>query len=119
MPEVLLASGGGVAMAPPTDSSRELNLLVDGMGCEACQSHVRGVIERSAGVVGSEVDFTKGTAKLVVADEWGFDLARLSKRLASEGYEVQPALATVPPSPPPRSPSPQPQQPAVQAKLEL
>ena len=72
---------------------------VAGMGCEACQSHVRTVIDRSAGVVGSDVDFTKGTARLVVADGWGFDLQRLSARLATEGYDVQPA--SPPPPPPP------------------
>ena len=107
LPELLLASGGA-SMAPPTDSTRELQLVVDGMGCEACQSHVRTVIERSAGVVGSEVDFTKGTARLLVADGWGFDLERLSRRLEVEGYTVVPPASTKLPSPSPPPPPPPP-----------
>ena len=88
-------------MAPPTENTRELHLVVDGMGCEACQSHVRTVIDRSAGVVGSEVDFTKGTARLVVADAWGFDLERLSQRLEIEGYSLVQPLPPSPSPPPP------------------
>ena len=32
------------------------------MGCEACQLHVKGLLEASSGVIGSAVDFEAGTA---------------------------------------------------------
>ena len=115
MPEMLLLSGTGISMAPPTAATRELNLTVDGMGCEACQSHVRTVIDRSAGVVGSEVDFTQGTARLLVADGWGFNLTALGERLLHEGYELVPAPP--PPPPPPRSPAASAQ--PIEEKTEL
>lgn len=58
------------------------------MGCEACQSHVRTLIERHPGVALAEsVDFTTGGARLLVSDAWGFDRARLFAALAEDGYE--------------------------------
>merc|ERR1719327_1281965 len=81
--------GGGPALAPPTTGDVELlKLQVDGMGCEACQLHVRGVIERSGGVIGSAVDFKKGTAEILVAKGWSFDAHALSARLEEDGYSL-------------------------------
>ena len=37
---------------------------VDGMGCEACQTHVKGILDRSGGVVASSVDFNTGVAEV-------------------------------------------------------
>ena len=89
LPEALLL-GGGRAMAPSLDGSeRQLDLAVDGMGCEACESHVRSVIERSAGVVDSQVDFTAGSARLLVSQRWGYDHAALVAKLARDGYEIK------------------------------
>jgi copper chaperone CopZ len=39
-------------------------LQVDGMGCEACQTHVKNVLDRSGGVIASSVDFTTGHAEV-------------------------------------------------------
>ena len=39
-------------------------LQVDGMGCEACQTHVKNVLDRSGGVIASSVDFTTGYAEV-------------------------------------------------------
>lgn len=87
LPEMLLHSGGP-ALAPPTASTRELTLRLDGMGCEACQLHVRTVLERSAGVVSSEVDFEKGLARVLIADDWGWNLTAVGERLSHDGYEI-------------------------------
>jgi copper chaperone CopZ len=89
LPEALLYSGSGRAMAPGLDGSeRPVLLRVEGMGCEACESHVRAVIERSSGVVSSRVDFTVGEARLLVSDRWGFDADGLRSRLREDGYDA-------------------------------
>ena len=76
-------------MAPGLDGSeRPVLLRVEGMGCEACESHVRAVIERSSGVVSSRVDFTVGEARLLVSDRWGFDADGLRSRLREDGYDA-------------------------------
>lgn len=86
LPELLRAAGGP-ALAPPVDGARTVNLAVDGMGCEACEAHVRGVIEQSPGVISGHVDFDKGTAEFQVAEDWGFDLPDLLRRLGEDSYE--------------------------------
>ena len=86
-------------------------LDIDGMGCEACQLHVRTVIEMSAGVLGSAVDWKAGRAELCAPKpstrhnrppkvdrlclrlvgvnpdpQWGFNLTHISARLEADGY---------------------------------
>jgi len=63
LPELLLLSGGP-AMAPSLDGAQIVKVKVDGMGCEACQLHVQGLMERTGGVVSSNVDFNSGEAEL-------------------------------------------------------
>lgn len=85
LPEGLLLLGGP-AVAPPTEGSQVLQVSVDGMGCEACQTHVQGLMDRAGGVIGSRVDFKAGRAELVVNRDWAFDFQALARRLEEDGY---------------------------------
>ena len=52
LPELLLLLGGtewGGGTAPPAEGAQRVVLDIEGMGCEACQLHVRTVIETSPG----------------------------------------------------------------------
>merc|ERR1712194_60866 len=86
-PEMLLLSGGAT-VAPATTNTVVVQLTLDGMGCEACQAHVQGLLERSSGVVSAEVDFNKGSAEVVVAQGWGFDVKHAASKLEADGYTV-------------------------------
>eukprot|EP00947_MAST-08B_sp_MAST-8B-sp1_P000199 g199.t1 len=87
-PAELLKLGGGPAIAPPTQDVRTIELTVDGMGCEACEAHVRGVLDRAGGVVSSQVNFEAGKATVMVAKDWGFALDSVSSELAVDGYDI-------------------------------
>eukprot|EP00933_Yihiella_yeosuensis_P079869 TRINITY_DN9328_c0_g2_i1.p1 TRINITY_DN9328_c0_g2~~TRINITY_DN9328_c0_g2_i1.p1 ORF type:complete len:468 (+),score=79.74 TRINITY_DN9328_c0_g2_i1:83-1486(+) len=87
LPEVLRASGGS-AIAPPTDGADVIKLKIDGMGCEACEAHVRNVVDRSSGVIGSRADFKGGFAEIEVAKDWGFNLTKIVEQLKEDGYEA-------------------------------
>lgn len=90
LPELLKAAGGP-ALAPPVDSAATelLKLQLNGMGCEACQLHVKGVLERADGVIAASVDFEHGTAAVLLASGWGnFNLTSLGAKLAYDGYEI-------------------------------
>lgn len=55
LPELLLVSGGP-ALAASTAGARHVSLSVSGMGCEACQAHVRQTLLTASGAgVGSWV----------------------------------------------------------------
>mmetsp|Transcript_7853 Transcript_7853/g.11560 ORF Transcript_7853/g.11560 Transcript_7853/m.11560 type:complete len:94 (-) Transcript_7853:388-669(-) len=59
------------------------------MGCEACQSHVKGVLDRSGGVIASSVDFNTGRAEVYVAKGWGnFNMSAVSEQLEYDGYMI-------------------------------
>lgn len=88
LPEILLWSGGP-AMAPSLDGAQMVKVKVDGMGCEACQLHVQGLMERTGGVVSSSVDFKAGEAELSVAKDWSFDFQEMAQRLEREGYSAR------------------------------
>jgi len=88
LPELLRWSGGP-AIAPPTEGAKVLRLKVDGMGCEACEAHVRGVMDRASGVVSSYVDFQKGSAEMEVAENWSFNISSVLQKLANDGYDAQ------------------------------
>lgn len=85
LPE-MLRLGGGPALAPPTEDSRTLRLDVSGMGCEACEAHVRGLLERSSGVIAGRADFEKGIAEVEIAKDWEFNLTHVLFKLAEDGY---------------------------------
>jgi len=88
LPEALVWAGGP-ALAPPTQGAEVIKVKVDGMGCEACQAHVQGVMGRSGGVVSSHVDWQTGHAEIVVNKEWAFDFAKMATRLQDDGYEAK------------------------------
>lgn len=88
LPELLRWSGGP-AIAPPTEGAKVLKLKVDGMGCEACEAHVRGVMDRSSGVISSHADFQKGIAQVEIADNWNFNISTVLKMLENDGYEAE------------------------------
>ena len=98
LPELLLVTGGP-ALAAPTAGARRVELAVEGMGCEACQTHVRQTLLSSAGsgVLDATADFTTGRASVWVNERWrapgvthsGFDLDRVRTALAEMGYELR------------------------------
>lgn len=77
----------GNARLAGLDSSAVLQLSVKGMGCEACQLHVQGLMNNVAGVMGSQVDWTTGKAELIVNEE-SFDFASLNRLLEDDGYSA-------------------------------
>lgn len=87
LPELLRLSGGS-AIAPPTAGAKLVRLKVDGMGCEACEAHVRSVLDRSSGVISSRADFKGGFAEVEVAENWGFDIKNFQSALKDDGYEA-------------------------------
>jgi|TARA_B100000524_G_scaffold348320_1_gene252451 copper chaperone CopZ len=87
LPEMLLQTGGP-ALAPSTAHTQMLTLRVNGMGCEACQMHVRSVLERSPGVAGAEVHFSRGLAHVLIAEGWGWNVTAVNAQLADQGYEL-------------------------------
>lgn len=119
LPEILLALGSGgldlpfSGIAASTEGAQRVLLDLEGMGCEACQLHVKTVIEMSSGVstprpppesrsfpdmfltdclgcqvLGSAVDWQAGKAELWVNEDWGFNLTQVSAQLAEDGYET-------------------------------
>ena len=58
------------------------------MGCEACEAHVRRLVEASSGVVAAAVDFETGRAVITAAADWGFDAAAIAALLDRDGYEL-------------------------------
>ena len=89
MPEALLAAGA-TALAPPTEGAVSLTLKVGGMGCEACQHAVAGVLIASSGVLDARVRGTdeEGLAELLVHPEWGWNLTEAARRVLDAGFEL-------------------------------
>jgi len=87
LPE-LLKHMGGPKVAPPMDSVDKLVVTIDNMGCEACQYTVQGLIDRTDGVVASNLDFATGIAEIFVARDWGFDAKALEEELMYQGYTL-------------------------------
>ena len=95
LPELLLATGGP-ALAAPTTGAQRISLSISGMGCEACQVHVRETLltASGAGVLDASADFTTGKAEVWVNPDWGgdgvgFDLDKVRANLAEMGYELE------------------------------
>ena len=61
---------------------------IEGMGCEACQSHVQATIEAAPGVVAAKVAFATGAATVRIADGSAFDAGKLLARLEEKGYRT-------------------------------
>mmetsp|Transcript_1363 Transcript_1363/g.4738 ORF Transcript_1363/g.4738 Transcript_1363/m.4738 type:complete len:220 (-) Transcript_1363:250-909(-) len=96
LPEILLQlprifpllSDSVPAVAAPTRDSVELLLHVGGMGCEACQHHIQNILQQTSGVLDFFVDFRTGDAQVTVANDWGFNITALTKKLQDHGYEL-------------------------------
>jgi len=88
LPELLLLVGGP-GLAPPTGDTETIRFRVEGMGCEACLSHVNGLLAHAGGVVsGGVADLDEGVAELLVAKGWHFDAQELGRRLSVAGFEL-------------------------------
>lgn len=99
MPEALRYSSnmtnGLAALAPSTVNAEKLVYTVDNMGCEACETHVKRIVESFDGVVYVEsVDYETGLMKLTVNRDWNFDQERLDAKLEAEGYDLLPMGST-------------------------
>ena len=55
---------------------------------QACQYTVQGMIDRTDGVVASELDFNTGVAEIYVAKDWGFQVKVLEEQLMYQGYTL-------------------------------
>jgi len=81
LPEVLLSSPDLAAV-----QGQRVALNVTGMGCEACQRHVQGILTDS-GALAAQVDWKTGVAYAVVGPEWA--LENVADKLALDGYEAE------------------------------
>lgn len=83
------------AIAPSTTNVEKLVFTVDNMGCEACETHVKRIVESFDGVVWVEnVDYETGLMHLTVNREWNFDEDRLDAKLEENGYDLLPEAST-------------------------
>ena len=64
---------------------RVVRLEIEGMGCEACQTHVKALLDRSAAVVASTVNFSQGSAQVWVQEGWDCVRRVLSWRVVGIG----------------------------------
>ena len=90
LPEVLRVLGA-VAVAPAVGGAALVTRVLDvpALGCEACEAHVRGALQRVAGVVAAYPSFRAGTVEVVLAPDWQpFDEASALALLAKAGYPV-------------------------------
>lgn len=101
MPEALriLSRSGSFtrlgAIAPSTTNLERLVFTVDNMGCEACETHVKHIVESFDGVVSVEsVDFETGLLRVSVNRDWQFDENQLDAKLEANGYDLLPEGST-------------------------
>lgn len=87
LPETLRLFGGP-AVAPPTAESHTVRIDISGMGCEACEAHVRSVLQRASGVISGRADFQRGVAEVEIAPDWGFNLTDVLGKLEADGYRA-------------------------------
>jgi copper chaperone CopZ len=73
-----------------------MRLGVRGMGCEACQAAVRGVLTASAGVLDARVHGTEeeGIAELYFHPRWGFDIEAIARAVRNAGFELDKDIAS-------------------------
>jgi len=66
-------------------------LVISGMTCDSCATHVRQALEKVPGVHTAQVSYPKGTAKLTLAPET--PVAALVAAVTALGYRARPADA--------------------------
>jgi copper chaperone CopZ len=74
----------------PSAEWKELALIVNYMGCEACESAVRNILESRREVEMAQVDWESGHVKIYGPRVQELDLAAVTRLLEEHGY----ALAT-------------------------
>ena len=93
LPELLqcLSSATGGAGALEQLGAKRISLEVDGMGCEACELYVKGLLNTAGGVLGSSASFVSGAAEvLVVGNKQGdFNLTELLRVMEDDGYPAK------------------------------
>ena len=96
MPEALRLSSMNAhrlaALAPATTNVETLLYTVDNMGCEACETHVKRIVESFDGVIEVEsIKYETGLMRILVNRDWNFDEDRLDAKLETKGYDLLPA----------------------------
>lgn len=83
LPEILLSSGG--PRVGWVGETHTIQLQVDGMGCEACLRHVRGVLSEE-GAIETTIDLDTGAGKVEVVPGGGFNLTAAAEKLEKAGF---------------------------------
>lgn len=92
MPEILRLSRMASAIAPSTTNAEKLVFTVNNMGCEACETHVKRIVESFDGVIQVEsIEYETGLMHVSVNRDWNFDENKLDATLESKGYDLLPA----------------------------
>jgi len=86
LPEILLLSGG--PRVGWVGETHTIQLQVDGMGCEACLHHVRGVLSEE-GAIETTIDLDTGAGKVEVALGGGFNLTAAAEKLEKAGFYLK------------------------------
>jgi len=73
-----------------------IELVIGGMTCDSCATHVRQALERVPGVRSAKVSHSKGTAEVAVAAET--QLTALTSAVAAIGYRASLAEASLSPA---------------------
>jgi cation transport ATPase len=89
LPEALVYMGRTDVTSFEAVSMELLRFKVDGMGCEACQTHVQSVMSASEGVISSSVNWETGFAEIVVNKQQNFGFQQMAAQLQEDGYEVK------------------------------
>jgi copper chaperone CopZ len=68
-------------------SAMKIHLKIDGMTCQNCVRHVRGALQKVAGVESAEVDLDQGAASVQTGD--GTVAAELIQAVQRAGYKAE------------------------------
>eukprot|EP00040_Diaphanoeca_grandis_P014806 m.75235 g.75235 ORF g.75235 m.75235 type:complete len:208 (+) comp24757_c0_seq1:433-1056(+) len=86
LPEILR-----LAMAPSSLTqigTTKISLVVSGMGCEACETAVKSILDTTDGVMESFVSFEENSAQLLIGDGAPLNMSDIIQRLATVGYNA-------------------------------
>lgn len=82
--------GGASAGKPASVALQEVRFRVEGMDCAACAVGIRAALERLPGVVGAEVKYPEGSARVRFRDVPPSELrTQLQARIETMGYRVE------------------------------
>lgn len=84
------SAGKSASVAQPTVAPQEVLFRVQGMDCAMCAVGIRAALERLPGVVGAEVKYPEGNARVRFRDVPLSELrAQLQARIEAMGYRVE------------------------------